>query len=159
MRSAAAHLIGLHRAFHKPHRPRLNGATVAADFRQRPDACVNLMARRITAHGCAQRQRRHCKEEASGAVERGMTWNLMIDADCIPVTLHAGARVHCGAGRLWMTVEERRAIASPDIVLAAGKSHRVTRDGTYFLSALRGTGSVLCQITPAPSQRLVLRLT
>lgn len=90
-----------------------------------------------------------------------MTWNLMIEMDCVPVALRAGARVDCRAGRLWVTVEHARARASEDIVLLPGQSHHVTEDATYFLSALRGVdegGAVLCHITPACDERLVLRL-
>lgn len=90
-----------------------------------------------------------------------MTWNLMIDADCVPVTLRAGARVACRTGRLWITVEHRRAVPSEDIVLLAGQSLQVNEDATYFLTSMRGSGSdgiALCHITPARDERLALRL-
>lgn len=88
-----------------------------------------------------------------------MTWNLMIDGDCVTATLRAGSRVHCRAGQLWITVEHARAVASDDIVLHAGQSHAVAEDATYFLGALRGAGVVLCDISPAAQERLQLRLT
>ncbi|PLP98180.1 DUF2917 domain-containing protein [Cupriavidus pauculus] len=88
-----------------------------------------------------------------------MTWDLLIESDCVPVPLRAGAHVTCRAGQLWITVEHRRARPSADIVLAAGQQCRVEEDGVYFLSALRapGAGAVQCHITPAARQHLVLR--
>lgn len=90
-----------------------------------------------------------------------MTWDLLIESDCVPVTLRAGASVTCHAGRLWITVESRHAMPSADIVLAPGQQCHVAEDGIYFLSALRGvgrgSGAVQCRITPAGHQRLVLR--
>jgi len=86
-----------------------------------------------------------------------MTWNLLIESDCVPVALRAGMRVTCSAGQLWITVEHRRARPSADIVLSAGQRCRVEEDGVYFLSALRALGAVQCHITPAASQHLVLR--
>jgi len=86
-----------------------------------------------------------------------MTWDLLIESDCVPVKLRAGAHVTCRAGRLWITVEHRRARPSADIVLSAGQQCRVEEDGVYFLSALRALGVVQCHITPAAQQYLVLR--
>lgn len=94
-----------------------------------------------------------------------MTWDLLIDADCVPVTLRAGAEVACRAGRLWMTAEVRHAgrpaRPSADVVLLAGQRCRVDADGIYFLSALRtAAGSTAqCQIIPGGQKRLVLRPT
>lgn len=87
-----------------------------------------------------------------------MTWDLLIESDCVPVTLRAGAEVACRAGQLWMTVEHRAAKPSVDIILSAGQHCRVAEDGIYFLSALRTSagGMVQCHITPAGQQRLVL---
>ncbi|MEN7530777.1 MULTISPECIES: DUF2917 domain-containing protein [unclassified Cupriavidus] len=87
-----------------------------------------------------------------------MTWNLLIDSDCIPVALRAGARLACQAGSLWVTVEHAQARRSEDIVLLPGQSHCVTETATYFLSALRGAGAVQCRITAPQDARLALRL-
>jgi hypothetical protein len=88
-----------------------------------------------------------------------MTWDLLIESDCVPVTLRAGAEVACRAGQLWMTVEHRTARPSADIVLLAGQRCRVAEDGIYFLSALRtdNGGMVQCHITPPGRHRLELR--
>ncbi|RZT36681.1 DUF2917 domain-containing protein [Cupriavidus agavae] len=87
-----------------------------------------------------------------------MTWNLLIESDCIPVALRAGARITCRAGSLWVTVEHAQARRSEDIVLLAGQSHPVSESTTYFLSALRGAGAAQCQISGPLEGRLALRL-
>ena len=89
-----------------------------------------------------------------------MTWNLLIESDCVPVALRAGMRVTCSAGQLWITVEHRRARPSADIILQPGEVCCVPEDATYFLSAVRGAtggGRAQCRITPASGARLVLR--
>lgn len=59
-------------------------------------------------------------------------------------TLHlqAGTGLHCIAGRLWLTLEcGALPGASPDILLEAGKQHRMPGTGRAFLHAL-GPGTV-----------------
>lgn len=76
-----------------------------------------------------------------------MSMTLLMEQECVPVSLCVGAEVMCRHGNLWLTMEGRRRTASPDIVLEAGQRHRVTEDAIYFLTALGKANVTLCQIT------------
>ncbi|MFC4483361.1 MULTISPECIES: DUF2917 domain-containing protein [Cupriavidus] len=80
-----------------------------------------------------------------------MTYTLMIENDCLPMALRAGAELACAGGTLWLTLEGARPRRSPDIVLEAGQRHRVTEDATYFLTALGHGAVTVCRVSAPPA--------
>ncbi|MGO4278673.1 MULTISPECIES: DUF2917 domain-containing protein [Cupriavidus] len=86
-----------------------------------------------------------------------MTYTLMIENDCLPMALRAGAELACAGGTLWLTLEGARPRRSPDIVLTAGQRHRVTEDATYFLTALGHGAVTVCRVIAPPAPPLRAR--
>lgn len=63
-----------------------------------------------------------------------MGYLLDIDPGCLRLRLGAGARLRCAAGRLWLTFDNGREEASPDVVLEAGECWRLTEGALCFVS-------------------------
>lgn len=61
-----------------------------------------------------------------------------------------GSTLHCVAGQLWLTVEGD----ADDILLCAGQSWPITRNGLVLVEAL-GSGSIRLQPKPARRSRLL----
>jgi hypothetical protein len=64
----------------------------------------------------------------------------------VPVEDAAGTRIDCLRGRIWIT--EHR--STGDIVLEAGQSYEVSRDGVAVVQALREARITLCAPAMSP---------
>lgn len=85
---------------------------------------------------------RHDLKECDGATGAVVAWAVST-VDGVALKLRAGDRVHCRAGRIWLTFEGHL----DDIVLGCGESHRVGFEARAMVS---GFGPAGIEIERAP---------